>query len=179
MNRAASLPRPDTTPLGLMALLALAVVAAGGAAWLVIDGRPVPAGLATLGAAMALVLVGYRARRMGVPRVLFTDSVAERTTDAAVLGGVAWAAMPGAPRVAAAALTALGMAYLASYLKARATGLGWELRESVIDRGVRMGAVSAGLLSGFVEAGLWISAAWSAAVLVYRAREVGRQGEPR
>jgi hypothetical protein len=125
-----------------------------------------------------LVAAGRSARRVASPRLLFADSAVERLANAALLASVAWARLAEEPRVGGAAVVALVTSYLASYLRARAVGLGFDVEESTVDRAVLLGALALGLATGLVEAGLWVAVAWSSAVSARRASEVASQGEP-
>lgn len=166
----------NARPVLLLAWAAIAAAAAASALLLAGSGRIAAVPVALAGA--ALVPAGRRARRNAGPRSVFVDSVAERAVDAMLLGSVAWVALPEAPRLAGAALAALVAGYLASYLRARAVGLGFRVEESVADRSVHLGGLALGLATGYVEVALWAAAAWSIAVTARRAFDVARQGEP-
>lgn len=162
----------------VIALLLAALAATLAGAGLILGQRERLGGAGAAAALVLMVVAGRAVRRGAWPRLLFVDSAVERLGDAALLAAVAWAHLPGEPRVGAAALTALVASYLASYLRARSVGLGFDLEESTVDRAVLLGALALGLLTGAVEAGLWVSAAWSLVVIGRRTAEVASQGEP-
>jgi hypothetical protein len=166
-------------PRAVPPLLLLAVASAGAAASLVILGRSVAAGLLGGVAVAASILAGVWARDAGEPRLVFADHAVERVVEAALFGGVAWAAVAEEPWVAGVALSALVASYLASYLTAKAAGLGFEVRERLPYRSVRPLLAVAGLL---VPAGLalclWAATAISLESAIRHGRSVARQGEP-
>lgn len=171
---AASVDRPG---LGL-ALLAIILVGAGAAAGLVLTGRWVAAGVVTAIAAAAVTVSGRRAKYTEDRRLTFADAAAERTGDAVVLAAVAWATID-EPTVSAGALTALVLGYLATYVRAKATGLGFAVQESLIARGVRIALVVLGLVwRDALGPALWAASAVSLFSVLREAVEVGRQGEP-
>lgn len=158
-------------------VLFLAVAGASLAAVLIVNEEPTLGGLATATAAITMLLGASWAWDTGAPRLLFADSAAERVVDALLLGAVAWAALPEEPRLGAAALVAMVASYLASYLRARAAGLGFRVEESMAERGSRTGLFALGLVLGWVEAGVWAWAALSCVAAVRRTRGVaGQQG---
>ena len=168
-------PRPRAVP----PLLAIASAAAGGGATLVITGRLLPAGLLGAAAVGASILAGLGARDSGEPRLVFADHAVERLVEAALFGSVAWSTVPGEPWVAAAALSALIASYLASYLTAKATGLGFEVRERLPYRSVRPLLAVAGLLvPRLLGAALWAAAAISLEPVLRHGRSVARQRDP-
>ena len=69
----------------------------------------------------------------------------DRAWDACILAPIVWVAFDDRPEVALGALVALCASYLSSYVRARGAALGYSLEESHVTRGVRYGAVSAGL----------------------------------
>lgn len=171
---------------GALSLLAVAVAAAALGAGLVLAGNARAAAAAAAAAGASLTWAGLRAARSGRRRLLLLDALAERLVDAALLGAVAWASLPGEPRVAGAAVAAFGGAYLAAYVRARGTALGFRLDAEIgrrVDpalwfRALRPQLLAAGLLLGRVEAALWVTVAISAALVARTAAAVARQGEP-
>src|SRR3990170_1633967 len=138
-----------------VALLAVILLGAGAAAALVLLGRWVAAGVATTVAAAAVTVSGRRAKYTEDRRLTFADAAAERTGDAVLLAAVAWATIE-ETATSGAALAALVLAYLATYMRAKATGLGFAVQESLIAWGVRIGLVVLGLVwRGGLGAGLW------------------------
>jgi hypothetical protein len=157
----------------------LASVAAAGAAgvstWLVIDRRPIPAGLIALasGALMLLASATARVRDMVLERTV--DSFVDRGFDGAILGAIAWAYRGMDPWVAAGALVALGSSFLASYVRARGASLGYGVDESQVTRGLRYGLVSVGLLTDGLGWTMWAVAGLMALAALVRASQVAKE----
>jgi hypothetical protein len=168
-------PRPRAVPL----LLTLALASAGVASALVIAGRPQVAGVLGAAAVGASILAGLGARGAGEPRLVFADHAVERLVEAALFGSIAWSAVPEEPWVASAALSALVASYLASYLTAKATGLGFEVRERLPYRSVRPLLAVVGLLvPQFLGPALWAAAVISLEPVARHGWSVARQREP-
>jgi hypothetical protein len=161
-------------------LSALATAAAVLSAVLVVVDQRVAGFVAALGSGSALLLAGAKTDETQDARLRFADSLAERTVDAVILGTLAWVAFPEAPGVAAAALVALVASYLASYLRARAVGLGFVVEDALLMRPLRMTFVALGLLDHpAAQIALWAATAVSLQMIIVRAVAVGRQKEPR
>jgi hypothetical protein len=159
----------------LFVLLAVAVVAAAGTAALILSGLAVPAGVSAAIAGGALILAGVRVDEAAPTRLTFLDAVAERAVDAVILGAVAWASLPQEIGTAAAALAALVAGYLAFYLRAKATGLGFPIAEPPLARPARVAFVVAALfLPGVRGAALWVAAAISGQSMLREAATVAR-----
>jgi hypothetical protein len=154
-----------------------AVGAAGVVAAFVLGEQRVPAGLATLAAGALLVASDYRSEDGG-PRAAFAFSTTERLVDALVFGSLAWELLGPLPEAGVAALTALTLAFLSSYIRARARSLGYTIMESGLARPARMLAVSVGLLSNNIEGGLWTAAGVGLLSIVARLRELRAQVRP-
>jgi hypothetical protein len=87
--------------------------------------------------------------------------------------------MPDEPWTAGAALTALVASYLASYLTAKAIGLGFEVHERLPYRSVRpLLAVIGMLIPEILHAALWAAAVISLESVVRHGWSVARQQEP-
>jgi hypothetical protein len=168
-------PRPRAVP----ALLAASLASAAAAGVLVVSGRSLAAGFAGAAAVGASILAGLWARDAGQPRLVFADHAVERLVEAALFGSIAWAAVPEEPWVGGAALAALVASYLTSYVTAKATGLGFEVRERLPYRSVRPLLAVAGLLvpRGLAVA-LWVATAISLEPVVRHGWSVARQQEP-
>lgn len=81
------------------------------------------------------------------PRGAFFDSVADRVTDALLLGGVAWyLATDSGGRVAVLPLAVLAASMLISYERARAEALGFDARGGLMERAERIIALGVALL---------------------------------
>lgn len=160
-------------------LLALSVSASVGAAVLVLAGRPVAGGAVAVAAVGASILGGLAARRSEAARLVFADHAVERILEASLFGAVAWAAVPHEPWTAGAAITALVASYLASYLTAKAIGLGFEVHERLPYRSVRpLMAVVGLLVPGILDVALWAAAMISLEPVVRHGTSVARQREP-
>ena len=136
--------------------------------------------LAALGvAASGLVdlLDGSVARSAGSsgPRGAFLDSVADRVSDAVVLGGVAWYLAGTSPYLPVLALVAVALSMLVSYERARAEGLGLEARGGLMERAERMVLLGVGLFFGVLVGALWVLVALSALTAGQRFVKVWRQ----
>ncbi|HZA26871.1 MAG TPA: hypothetical protein VE915_04370 [Actinomycetota bacterium] len=163
----------------VLSLTTFAVAAAVIAAVLVVLNERFVGFLAALGAGSALFLAGAKAAEAADARLRFSDSLAERLVDAVILGTVAWVAFPERAAVAAAALAALVVSYLASYLRARAVGLGFRVEETLLTRPARMTFVALGVLDAPALGALWIATAISLQAVIVRAVAVARQKESR
>jgi hypothetical protein len=162
----------------VLSLLAIAVAVAVVAAVLVVWDERSAGFLAAIGAGSALFLAGAKAAETSDARLRFADSVAERIVDAVILGTLAWVAFPEEPEVATAALAALVTSYLASYLRARAAGLGFRVEETLLQRPARLIFVALGILDRALGA-LWVATAISLQAIIVRAVAVARQKESR
>lgn len=174
------IPRPAIkTPLEVPLLLAAALGGAVAAAALVVLGRFLPGGVVTGVAGALLILAGMRARRTGSRALVLIDHAAERLLDALILGAIAWAALPDSLVMSAAALAALATSYMASYLRAKARGLGFNVDEDPPFRTVRLTLVTVALLvRDPIAAPLWGAALVALSPIVRHGVAVARQREP-
>jgi hypothetical protein len=160
-------------------LVAVTVIASAAAAVLVVSSHAVAGGAAGTVAVGASILAGLAANRSGAARLVFADHAVERILEAALFGSIAWAAIPGETWTATAALSALVASYLASYLSAKAIGLGFELRERLPYRSVRPLVVVIGLLiPAILDWALWAAAAISLESVLRHSTSVAGQKEP-
>jgi CDP-diacylglycerol---glycerol-3-phosphate 3-phosphatidyltransferase len=127
---------------------------------------------------------GTMARMRGVTSKFgaLLDSSMDRVADAAIFGVVAYLyATRGEPRVVAAAVLALALGQIVSYVKARAEGLGASCNVGLVERTERLIIVGiGGLLTGFgvdpaLEIALWALVALSLFTIWQRMRHVYRQ----
>lgn len=168
-------PPPSAVPW----LLGVSVTASVAAGVLVVSGRFRLGGAVAGVAVAASILAGLGAKRSGTARLVFADHAVERVLEASLFGSVAWAAMPSEPWTAGAALTALIASYLASYLTAKAIGLGFEVHERLPYRSVRPLLAMIGLLiPQILDAALWAAAVISLEPVVRHGSSVARQREP-
>lgn len=125
------------------------------------EGRLPLGGLFLALAGAADMLDGSLARAAGsaTPFGSFIDSVADRATDAIILGGLAWHYRE-KPELLVA-LAAIGGSFLVSYAKARAEGLGVSCDVGLMERPERMILLIAGALTGLMRPALWALAALS------------------
>ena len=133
------------------------------------------AGVVVLVAGGVILWGWYLAHAQGGARARFLSMLVDPLHDAAILGAVAWVARPKEPRVAALALVALGVCYVASYERARADALGFRTFESVGYRAVRSALIGIGLLAAQMTIALWLVIAVGGAALVARAANVAIQ----
>jgi hypothetical protein len=160
-------------------LLALILLAAGAAAALILWGRFALGGLATAVCAGAVVVSGRRGKYTGERRIAFADSAAERAADAVILGAVAWATIDEEPVAAVGALAALILGYLAQYIRAKASGLGFSVDESLIARTLRVALIVLGLVwRPALGVALWLASAVSLFSAARESLEIARQREP-
>ncbi|MEO6121204.1 MAG: CDP-alcohol phosphatidyltransferase family protein [Acidimicrobiales bacterium] len=110
------------------------------------------------------------------PRGAFFDSVADRVTDAMVLGGVAWhlAADPGG-RAPVLAFGVMAAASLVSYQRAKAESLGYQARGGLMERAERVLVLCAGLAFGLLVAALWVMLVLTLVTAAQRFVRVWRQ----
>ena len=95
------------------------------------------------------VLDGAVAKASGTasPRGAFFDSVADRVTDALLLGGVAWyLAEHNGGHIAVLPLAVLGTSMLISYERAKAESLGFDAKGGLMERAERIIALGVGLV---------------------------------
>ncbi|MBA2725974.1 MAG: CDP-alcohol phosphatidyltransferase family protein [Actinobacteria bacterium] len=131
---------PDTVTL-------LGVLIQVGAAWLILDGRLLLAGLVSIAAGISDVLDGAIAKAQGRTGKFgaLLDSTTDRLADALFFLPIAWlyAVSPDTPSrdvpwVAVVALVALVAGFLVSYIKARAESLGFECDVGIAERAERV-----------------------------------------
>lgn len=141
------------------AVTAVGVVLQMIAAFWIIEGRLVAAGLVSAAAAGMDLLDGAVARARGTVNKFgaLLDSTTDRMADALVFIPVAWlygvspdVARRDEPWVAAVALVALVASFLVSYVKARAEGLGYECNVGFAERAERMILMIVALVFDFV-----------------------------
>lgn len=160
-------------------LTALGVVMAVGASIAIGAGALRGGLLLVLLTAVPDVLDGAVAKASGTasPRGAFFDSVADRFTDALLLGGVAWhLSSTHEGRVAVLPLAVLALSMLISYERAKAESLGYDARGGVMERAERLVALGFGLLfDSLLVFTLWVMLALTAVTAVQRFVKVWRQ----
>jgi CDP-diacylglycerol--glycerol-3-phosphate 3-phosphatidyltransferase len=138
------------------------------------------------GALLLLVLTGIpdmldgavaKASGAASPRGSFFDSVADRVSDALLLGGVSWyLAGEYGGHLAVLPLAVLGATMLISYERAKAEALGFDARGGLMERGERFVLLGFGLLFDSLLVGvLWLMLALTVVTAVQRFVKVWRQ----
>jgi CDP-diacylglycerol--glycerol-3-phosphate 3-phosphatidyltransferase len=125
------------------------------------------------------VLDGAVAKASGTasPRGAFFDSVADRFTDALLLGGVAWfLSTEYDGRVAVLPLAVLAMSMLISYERAKAESLGFDAKGGLMERAERLAILAFGLLfDSLLIWVLWVMLVLTAVTAVQRFAMVWQQ----
>jgi CDP-diacylglycerol---glycerol-3-phosphate 3-phosphatidyltransferase len=127
------------------------------------------------------VLDGAVAKASGTasPRGAFFDSVADRVTDALLLGGVAWylSSQPGSGRIALLPFAVMAASMLISYERAKAESLGFNARGGLMERAERLLMLGIGLLfDSLLIPILWVMLALTLLTAGQRFVKVWRQG---
>jgi CDP-diacylglycerol--glycerol-3-phosphate 3-phosphatidyltransferase len=155
-----------------------------GAAVLILEGALVAAGLVAIVAAVFDVLDGAVAKARGMTSNFgaFLDSTTDRLADSLYFLPIAWlyAVDPDIPArdeqwVAVLALATLVLAFMVSYVKARAEGLGFKCDVGIAERAERSIIVIAGLILNLVPAMLAVLAAASLVTVIQRIAYVYKQ----
>lgn len=145
--------------LSANAITILGVLVQAIAAYLILDGALLAAGLVAIVAGVADLLDGAVAKARGEasPFGALVDSTTDRFSDALFLVPIAWlygvdpdVAAHDEPWVAAVALAALVFTFLVSYVKARAESLGFRCDVGIAERFERVFLIVAGLVFGIV-----------------------------
>ena len=154
----------------IMAVVAAVVIGTGHFGWAVLP-------LAACG--VPDLLDGPLAKATGSTstRGAFLDSVADRVTDAILLGGVAWyLAGTHHPHEAVLPLAVLGVAFAVSYQRAKAESLGLSARGGLMERAERMILLGVAFLSPLLLVPvLWLLLVLTGATAVHRFARVWRQ----
>lgn len=166
------------------AITILGVLVQGYAAYLIIEGRLLAAGLVSIVAAVADVMDGAVAKaqgRTGKFGALF-DSTTDRLTDALLFIPIAWlyGVAPDSPDrgstwVAAVSLVALVASFLVSYIKARAESLGFSCDVGIAERAERVIAIVIALVFDIVGPVLVVLALLSIVTFIQRLVHVRAQ----
>ncbi len=134
-------------------------------------------GLLVLGGGLFDVLDGVVARVNGKSSRFgaFLDSVLDRYSDAFILLGIAWNLInAGNYAGLVPCLAALVGAFLISYSRARAEGLGEICSYGLMERPERLLLISFGAISGFISEILWILALLTHFTVIQRVCRVRR-----
>jgi CDP-diacylglycerol--glycerol-3-phosphate 3-phosphatidyltransferase len=169
--------RPDhLTAAGLVLAVACAVAIGSGRLFL---------GLILLTAsALPDLLDGAvaRARGGGSVRGAFFDSVADRVTDALILGGIGWYLLSSrSDHIAMLPFALLGVSTLISYERAKAEALGFHAKGGLMERAERIIALAFGLaFSALLIPVLWVMLVLTSVTAIQRFITVWRQAsQPR
>jgi CDP-diacylglycerol---glycerol-3-phosphate 3-phosphatidyltransferase len=110
------------------------------------------------------------------PRGSFFDSVADRVSDALLLGGVAWFLADDGSHVVLLPLALLAVSMLVSYERAKAESLGFSAKGGIMERAERLIALGVGLLfDSLLVPILWVMLALTTFTAVQRFVKVWRQ----
>lgn len=154
------------------------------AAYWILEGRLVAAGLMSAAAALMDVFDGAVAKARGITTKFgaLLDSTTDRIADALVFVPVAWLygvspdpARRDAAWVAAVALVALVASFLVSYVKARAEGLGYECNVGFAERAERLVLMIVALVFDFLPVAVSVVAIASLITFVQRLVHVRKQ----
>jgi CDP-diacylglycerol--glycerol-3-phosphate 3-phosphatidyltransferase len=170
--------------LSANAITVLGVLVQAGAAYLILRGALLAAGIVAIVAGVADLLDGAVAKARGEPSrfgALF-DSTIDRFSDALFFVPIAWlyGVDPDVPShdepwVAAVALTALVFTFLVSYVKARAESLGFDCNVGIAERFERLVLMVVGLVFGIVPVMVVVLAVVGAITFVQRMVHVAAQ----
>ena len=153
------------------------LVLAGGAAYLLSEGRLVAGGVVMLAGASMDMLDGALARLTGKASTFgaFLDSVADRLGEAAVLFGLLVLYVRDAHTMGAyLAFGALTTSLMVSYLRARAEGLGVPGDVGFMGRPERVLVLGVGLLAGFPLYAMGVIVVLASVTVLQRAAYVWR-----
>lgn len=159
------------TVFGLLCSVATAVLAA--------SGHLVWALVALTLAGLGDLLDGAVARRSGQagPRGAFFDSVADRVSDAAILGGIAWYLARSSAHLPILAFAVAALSMVISYERAKAESLGLAARGGLMERAERFVLLGVGLAFDVLVPVLWLMLVLTAVTAADRFRRVWRQAE--
>jgi CDP-diacylglycerol--glycerol-3-phosphate 3-phosphatidyltransferase len=169
--RRVGLTADGITLLGLLMAVAASIAIANGAL------RAGVVLLALTGLPDALDGAVAKASGTAGPRGAFFDSVADRVSDALLLGGVAWyLASEHGGHAALLPMAILGAASVISYQRAKAESLGYQARGGLMERAERTIALGFGLLfDSLLVPVLWLMLALTLITAVQRFFKVWRQ----
>jgi CDP-diacylglycerol--glycerol-3-phosphate 3-phosphatidyltransferase len=166
----ARLKADHLTLLGLVMAVATAVAIGAGALRAAV--------LLLVLAAVPDALDGAVAKATGTasPRGSFFDSVADRVSDALLLGGVAWFLADDGGHIVLLPMALLAVSMLVSYQRAKAESLGFSAKGGIMERAERLIALGLGLLfDSLLVPVLWVMLALTTFTAVQRFVKVWRQ----
>lgn len=168
---------PDAITLG-------SVVLAGIAAYYIVEGRLLIAGIISTAAGAADLFDGAVAKAKGVTSKFgaVLDSTTDRLTDALVFLPIVWlyAVTPDLPShdepwVAVTAMVALVASFMVSYVKARAESLGFDCNVGIAERAERLILINLALIFDFVPVAMVLLAAAAIVTFFQRILYVRKQ----
>lgn len=157
-----------------LVLLAAMLLTATAAA-LILLRHPRIAGAVALLAGAAILWGWFIAHGEATARSRFVSMLVDPLYDSVILASVAWVARTDEPRLAALAIVALGLSYVAAYERARADALGFRTFESVGYRAARIALISIALIADQLTIALWLFISLTGAAVTVRAVNVAMQ----
>jgi CDP-diacylglycerol---glycerol-3-phosphate 3-phosphatidyltransferase len=151
-----------------------------GTAFLIGSGHLLLAVFGVIATGVPDILDGTVARHSGRagPRGAFLDSVADRVSDAVLLGGVAWFLAGESAYLPMLAFAAVALSMLISYERAKAESLGFTAKGGIMERAERMVLLAVGLAFDILVPVLWVMVALMAVTAVHRFVKVWLQASP-
>jgi CDP-diacylglycerol---glycerol-3-phosphate 3-phosphatidyltransferase len=147
----------------------------GAATWAVVTGQLLLGAWFLVGGALMDLLDGAvaRATSRSTPFGGFYDSVSDRISDGAILGGLAWY-LTDEPRVFALAMVALVAAQVTSYVRAKAEGIDLTCTIGILERGERAVLLIIALFfhRWVLEPVLWLLAVGGTVTVIQRIHHV-------
>lgn len=160
-------------------LTVFGLLAAGVTTWLIAIGEFRWAVLGLIVTGLPDLFDGAVARHTGKagPRGAFFDSVVDRISDAALLGGAAWwfANGGGEPSLAVLALAVAVVSMMISYERAKAEALGYGGKGGLMERAERLIVLGVGLFFNQLEIALWVLLALGILTMLHRFVRVWRE----
>jgi CDP-diacylglycerol---glycerol-3-phosphate 3-phosphatidyltransferase len=156
-------------------LTTFGLVLTGAATWAVANGDLTLGGWILVAGGLMDLLDGAVARATGkaTPFGGFYDSVSDRVSDGAILGGIAWY-LSNQPRVFALVVVALVAAQVTSYVRAKAEAIDLTCDIGILERGERAVLLMAALIfhRWLLEPILWLLAIGGTVTVVQRIHHV-------
>jgi CDP-diacylglycerol--glycerol-3-phosphate 3-phosphatidyltransferase len=161
------------------ALTIFGLLASAGTAVLIATGHHGWAVVGVIVAGVSDLLDGAIARGSGQasPRGAFFDSVADRVSDALLLGGCAWWLAGESAHLPVLAFAVAACSMIISYERARAEAIGVNARGGLMERAERFVFLSVGLAFGILVPVLWIMLVLTALTAADRFRRVYQQAD--
>jgi CDP-diacylglycerol--glycerol-3-phosphate 3-phosphatidyltransferase len=160
-------------------LTGFGLVASAVTAYLIASGHLIFGVIGIAVSGLGDLLDGAVARRTGqvTARGAFFDSVADRVSDALLLGGVAWYLAPRNPHLPVLVLAVAGLSMVISYERAKAESLGLQARGGLMERAERFVFLGFGCAFDLLVPVMWVMFALTAFTAVQRFVIVWRQAD--